>query len=305
MSLGYDPGAHEALRAEIGKLEPVESAKRRLDEALRLVEQSRDSVSKGQQAAGELGAAIVGFEQAKVDLLSELQVLEAATEDLSSAEAHRIELADSHRREQEALGRVSERISRCQQLEVLKKEREGVLSVVALEESLYRELAEAFGKKGVQALLIETAVPEIEEEANALLAKMTDSRMHLRFETQRETKRGDVLETLDINISDELGTRSYEMFSGGEAFRINFAVRIALSKMLARRAGAPLPTLIIDEGFGTQDSNGMEKVKEAITSIQESFEKILVITHMDDFRDAFPVRIDVIKTPNGSTVEVN
>ena len=137
------------------------------------------------------------------------------------------------------------------------------------------------------------------------MAKMTDSRMHLRFETQRETKRGDVLETLDINISDELGTRSYEMFSGGEAFRINFAVRIALSKMLARRAGAPLPTLIIDEGFGTQDSNGMEKVKEAITSIQESFEKILVITHMDDFRDAFPVRIDVIKTPNGSTVEVN
>ncbi|GAH07295.1 unnamed protein product, partial [marine sediment metagenome] len=36
-------------------------------------------------------------------------------------------------------------------------------------------------------------------------------------------KRGDLLETLDINISDELGTRNYEMFSGGEAFRINFA----------------------------------------------------------------------------------
>ena len=153
ISLGYDPGAHEGLRAEIGKLEPVESAKRRLDEALRLVEQSRDSVSKGQQAAGELGAAIVGLRQSRVDLLSELQVLRAATEDLSSAEAHRIDLADSHRRAQEALGRVRERVRRCQQLEVLKKEREGVLSVVATEEALYRELAEAFGKKGVQALL--------------------------------------------------------------------------------------------------------------------------------------------------------
>jgi exonuclease SbcC len=134
---------------------------------------------------------------------------------------------------------------------------------------------------------------------------MTDNRMHVKFETQRATKKGDVLETLDINIADELGTRSYEMFSGGEAFRINFAIRIALSKVLARRAGAPLPTLIIDEGFGTQDVNGMEKLKEAITSVQDDFEKILVITHIEDFRDAFPVRIDVVKTAEGSTAEVN
>ena len=112
-------------------------------------------------------------------------------------------------------------------------------------------------------------------------------------------------ETLDINISDELGTRNYEMFSGGEAFRINFAIRIALSRLLARRAGAPLPTLIIDEGFGTQDSTGMEKLIEAINSIQEDFDKILVITHMEDLKDAFPTRIDVTKTPEGSMITVS
>ncbi len=95
------------------------------------------------------------------------------------------------------------------------------------------------------------------------------------------------------------------MFSGGEAFRINFASRIALTKLLARRAGAPLPTLIIDEGFGTQDSTGLEKLKEAITSIQDDFDKILVITHMEEMRDAFPTRIDVIKTAAGSTLEVS
>jgi len=134
---------------------------------------------------------------------------------------------------------------------------------------------------------------------------MTDNRMHVKFETQRETKKGDVKETLDINISDELGTRNYEMFSGGEAFRINFAVRIALSKLLAKRAGAPLPTLIIDEGFGTQDSTGIEKLKEAINSIQDDFDKILVITHIEELRDAFPTRIDVVKTAEGSTISVN
>ena len=110
---------------------------------------------------------------------------------------------------------------------------------------------------------------------------------------------------MDIVIGDELGTRNYEMFSGGEAFRINFAVRIALSRLLARRAGAPLPTLIIDEGFGTQDNTGMEKLKEAINSIQGDFEKILVITHMDELKDAFPTRIDVTKTAAGSTISVN
>ena len=66
-----------------------------------------------------------------------------------------------------------------------------------------------------------------------------------------------------------------------------------------------MPTLIIDEGFGTQDSNGLEKLKEAIISIQDDFEKILVVTHIEEFRDAFPTRIDIVKTAEGSTIQVN
>ncbi len=46
------------------------------------------------------------------------------------------------------------------------------------------------------------------------------------------------------------------MFSGGEAFRVNFAIRLALSEVLAQRAGARLQTLVIDEGFGSQDALG-------------------------------------------------
>ncbi|MCJ7763845.1 MAG: SMC family ATPase, partial [Dehalococcoidales bacterium] len=172
------------------------------------------------------------------------------------------------------------------------------------EESIYNALALAFGKKGIQAMLIEMALPEIESEANRLLGRMTDNRMHVRIEAQRQSRKGEPIETLDINISDELGTRNYEMFSGGEAFRIDFAIRIALSQLLAKRAGAPLPTLIIDEGFGTQDSAGIEKLKEAINSIKDSFDKIIVITHMEELKDAFPTRINVVKTAEGSTLEV-
>ncbi len=61
-----------------------------------------------------------------------------------------------------------------------------------------------------------------------------------------------MIETLDIKIADELGTRIYDMYSGGETFRIDLALRIAVSRLLVRRAGASMPILIIDEGLGTR-----------------------------------------------------
>ena len=57
-----------------------------------------------------------------------------------------------------------------------------------------------------------------------------------------------------------VGTRNYELFSGGEAFKVNFAVRVALSRLLARRSGAKLETLIVDEGFGSQDEASRERL---------------------------------------------
>lgn len=166
----------------------------------------------------------------------------------------------------------------------------------------YSDLVLAFGKKGIQAMIIENAVPELQEEANSLLSRMTDGRMHLTLLTQRDNKKGGVVETLDIRIGDELGTRKYEMFSGGEAFRVNFALRIALSKMLARRAGAKLQTLVIDEGFGTQDGKGKERLIEVINAIKNDFAKIIIITHIQELKDAFPVQIEVEKTAEGSSL---
>lgn len=128
--------------------------------------------------------------------------------------------------------------------------------------------------------------------------------MNVRFDTQRETKAGDVREALEIQISDELGTRPYENYSGGEQFRVNFAIRIALSKLLARRAGAQLQTLVIDEGFGTQDAQGRQRLVEAINAVQEDFALVLVITHIRALKDAFPVRIEVTKTSDGSSIDI-
>ena len=131
--------------------------------------------------------------------------------------------------------------------------------------------------------------------------------MSIRFVTQAEykdKKRGDLKETLDIQISDGAGLRDYEMYSGGEAFRVNFAVRLALSEVLAQRKGARLQTLVIDEGFGSQDARGRQRLIEAINLVKPDFAKILVITHLDELKDAFPTRIEVEKTAEGSSLRV-
>jgi len=305
-SLDYDAAQHEQLRQQLQELEQYESPMRKLEEAVRLIDQEKESMAQAETHTQELQKSVEADSQKRGELARELEVLPRLNAEIADAENEYRELEQQQKGAQEALWNVKARLQHCDELEKRKKEKEKALSRSSKEEGIYKELARAFGKGGIQALLIEMALPEIEVEANRLLGRMTDNRMHVKFEPQRETKKGDVVETLDITISDELGIpRNYEMFSGGEAFRINFAIRIALSRLLARRAGAPLPTLIIDEGFGTQDSAGIEKLKEAINSIQDDFERILVITHIEDLRDAFPTRIDVVKTGEGSTFSVN
>jgi exonuclease SbcC len=303
--LDYDAPRHEQLMASLAELEKYESPKRQLEEADRFLSQEKEALAKAEEASRELGQRLEADTKKGQDLSRELEALPQISADLAQAESEHQTLAAQQKQAQELMWGVKSKLERCAELETRKKEKEKLLSQASKEEKIYKELAQAFGKKGIQALIIEMALPEIEAEANRLLGRMTDNRMHVKMETQRQTKKGETVETLDINIADELGTRNYEMFSGGEAFRIDFAVRIALSKLLARRAGAPLPTLIIDEGFGTQDSAGIEKLKEAINSIQDDFKKILVITHMEELRDAFPTRINVVKTTQGSTIEVS
>jgi exonuclease SbcC len=303
--LDYDSQQHEQVRHRLAELEKYESPKRKLEEADRLLSQERKALHKAEEASQELRLRLEAENIKNQELSKELEALPRLMADLTKAEADYQVLAAQQKKAQELTWNVKSKLERCSELEIKKKEKGKMLAQASREEKIYKDLAQAFGKRGIQALLIEMALPEIEAEANRLLGRMTDNRMHVKIETQKETKKGDLLETLDITIADELGTRNYEMFSGGEAFRINFAVRIALSKLLARRAGAPLPTLIIDEGFGTQDITGIEKVKEAINSIQDDFDKILVITHMEELRDAFPTRIDVIKTAEGSTLSLS
>ncbi len=194
-------------------------------------------------------------------------------------------------------GASRERLGKINQYQQEQKEIEESIKRLSYQKDIYDKLNTAFGKNGIPSMIIENAIPELEEEANIILARLSDEPTRITLESLRELQSGEAKETLDIKIHDEMGIRPYELYSGGEAFRIDFALRIALSKLLTYRAGARLRTLVIDEGFGTQDEEGLQKLIQAINTIQSDFDKILVITHLPMLKDAFPVRIEVWKDP--------
>ena len=303
--LGYDPEEYSAARAVAADLEPYDELGRKLDEARIALPRERESLAADTRMLERRRLDIQADRDRSGELRSQVASMPARERELAEAGQTRDSLESQVREaaiEQGRLGRELARLDHLQaEIERLQAERKEL----AGRKSIYDDLSVAFGRNGIQALMIENAIPQLQEDANELLGRLTENRMSLKLQVMEGRRfRGVASEELDIRISDEVGTRSYEMFSGGEAFRINFALRIALSKLLARRSGAPLPILFIDEGFGALDTGGQEHLKEAIQSIQADFEKIIVITHVEQVKEAFPVRIEVTKTPAGSTFAI-
>ncbi len=298
--LGYDDAAREDVYREVRSLQHWDVELRELNSALSRVTDDENELRRNREQVDRWekeARAVATARAADLDALAGLPALER---ELDCVEA-RVQKLSAERddllaRQGRLQGDAERRRALAKELDALQRRRDDAQA----EQSIYADLFAAFGRTGVPALLIDAAVPRIEAEANHLLGRMTDNRLALKLETQRGLRDGGVAETLDILISDELGARRYDLFSGGEAFRINLALRIALSKVLAQRMGLPLPTLFIDEGFGTQDAAGRERIVDAIASIQDDFEKIIVITHLEELKDLFPVRIEVMKTDAGS-----
>lgn len=305
--LGYDAAAHESVRQ-------AEQEGRASQEKLRLIDKARASLGPLEREIGELEKTIEKTSARLTTLKEELRQAEEKLEMETASLPDTSALELDYYTAQEELNRsLNELGSARNEVAVLDKQRERKAQKLEEKETLNEKITElktleqAFGKDGIPALLIEQALPDIQAHANEILDRLSSGEMAVTFETQREfkdKKRSDRRETLDILIRDSSGERPYEMFSGGEAFRVNFAIRLALSRVLAHRAGARLQTLVIDEGFGSQDADGRQRLVEAINMVSAEFKKILVITHLEELKDAFPARIEVSKATTGSRVEV-
>lgn len=305
--IGYDTAAHDTARQ-------AEEAGRASEVEFRELEKARAALAPLEREIAGLQSQVAG-QRAEVEHLQHdyqvadrsLQGTIAQAPDLPEAERVLFALQERENRLRMDVGAARQKVAVLQSQKTRRKALETEREAFARQVQQYRQLERAFSKDGVPALLIEQALPEIESKANDILARLSEGSMSVRFATQaayKDKSREDLRETLDILISDGAGVRDYEMFSGGEAFRVNFAIRLALSKVLAQRAGARLQTLVIDEGFGSQDALGRQRLIEAINLVATDFAKILVISHIDELKDAFPNRIEVEKTSMGSMVRV-
>ncbi len=303
-ALDYDKDAHSLLREQLNALLPAVERKRALEKAILERPQTEHALlSNKQQIAAkkslsdELQKELAEWKE-KLTHLPELKSAATALSPQADAEeSERNNLATKHAvldaRRKHLVDEISAYNTQKEELTTLRAEVDD-----------FSLLAEAFGKKGIQAAIIENAIPEIEAEANRILARLSDNKMHIGLVTQQKTKTGGITETLELLIGDEVGTRNYELYSGGEAFKVNFAVRIALSRLLARRSGAKLETLIIDEGFGSQDEVSRDRLVKSIRSVQDDFARIIIITHISEVKEMFPAQILISKRDGVSEIDL-
>jgi DNA repair protein SbcC/Rad50 len=312
--LGYDRIEHDRVSTSLRQSQSIQLQYQEVQQAKQTQPQLLDRI--GILATNDR-QNLIDRSQAKLEI--DRITLEVAKIPDNDQQIRLIEQQLTTRRQQldtnlSVLGSLSQQLTQLNQIETQLKAQQEQLNTYKQQQKVYDELGKAFGKNGIQALVIENILPQLEAESNQILSRLSNNQFHVQFITQKATKASRVkkasiknakyIDTLDIIIGDANGTRSYETYSGGEAFRINFSIRLALAKLLSQRAGTPLQMLIVDEGFGTQDREGCDRLIAAINAISADFACILAVTHMPQFREAFQTRIEVQKTMNGSQIQV-
>ncbi len=308
LEVGYNLEQHEHVRSEmrrsqfwIARAEKLRSATMQYPQVQQRVNEIANSIAVRDRDLEAVSAQTSAMNQ-------QLQEHPDPTARISA-----IEQQISRRRQQldQHLGSLGRLLQQQQNLEALQLQlvaQKEQMQVAKRQYRVYQELGQAFGKNGIQALMIENVLPQLEAETNQILSRLSANQLHVQFITQRAAaskKATKLIDTLDILIADARGTRAYETYSGGEAFRINFAIRLALARLLSQRAGTALQMLIIDEGFGTQDAEGCDRLIAAINAIASDFACILTVTHMPHLKEAFQARIEVSKTARGSGITLS
>ncbi len=304
--LSYDQSKHKNLREEAKALKRYTREKENLEKA-------KLGLSIREKEAVKLSQNLIDIKKKGVNIESELkqmdEIVVKSKEIKQQLESSTTRINILKKNKNEILTEITRSENHLERIEKLLDDKKIVkenIKKTNRDLAIYKELVKAFGKNGLQALIIENAVPEIEIEANKILSKLTEGTMVLSLEMVKPTQTGGAKETLEIYIGDSSGTRSYETFSGGEAFRIDFALRVAISKFIANRSGAQLRTLVVDEGFGTQDKDGLDQFIQVLNIVKDDFDKILAITHVEELKTRFPVRIEVTKEAGqGSSFEVS
>jgi exonuclease SbcC len=115
--------------------------------------------------------------------------------------------------------------------------------------------------------------PEVSEIASNFLTELTDARY-----TELELDDKYRLLVLEEGVPKPV-------ISGGEEDVANLVLRLAISQMIADRAGQAFSLLVLDEVFGSLDDVRRQNVLSLLRGLNDRFEQVIVITHIEGVRD--------------------
>jgi exonuclease SbcC len=167
---------------------------------------------------------------------------------------------------------------------------------------VYKKLSRAFGKDGIQAIIMENITEDLRNYVNSILQTICNEQMTVNFITQRQTTTGNWKEDFDIQIITKESVLDFEDLSGGEQVRIAIAMRLALSQLLMNRVGTNIKFLLLDEVDQALDRQGIDVLADTIATLSKEF-KILMITHNELMKEKIEHIITVQKEAGNSILK--
>jgi len=155
---------------------------------------------------------------------------------------------------------------------------------------LYTYYLDAIKRDGVPYELISKAMPVIENEINNILGQVVDFGVVMEVDGK----------SINAKIVYEDQEWALEMCSGMEKFISGLAIRVALINI----CGLPRPNfLVIDEGFGTLDSDNLSSLFGMMQYLKTQFDFIWIISHLDAMRDIVDGLIEIKKVDGFSKID--
>lgn len=158
---------------------------------------------------------------------------------------------------------------------------------------LHKRLAMLLGRAELQRFLMRSAEREIVRQANEILGGLSRARMQLRLRHDEESAETDGKSTrqkaLDLEFfNTETGQRwmDIELASGSQCFRVAISLALAMGSYFGRNAHH-VESVIIDEGFGCLDKANREDTIEVLSSLQGRLQRIILVSHQDEFSHEF------------------
>ncbi len=268
---GYDPDEHKRLLDERARLQPLDAQATKLSALIDREEPVRRSTA---EAAGRLDEARARIAALHVELgaldFSEATFAALRTQyERAMAEFRAAELASVQAEGEVAAAVLDDERARAAQHEL--DAQRAKADALTAERRLHDELDDAF--EDLRFRLNEQLRPEISGLASTLITELTDGRY-----TELELDDDYAICVLEDGIRKPA-------ISGGEEDVANLVLRLAISQMIADRAGQPFSLLVLDEVFGSLDEVRRQNVVELLRRLHDRFEQVIVITHIESVRE--------------------